>query len=242
MKKKVWSLLLALALCLSLLPAAAFAEDGDSESGGETASVASVTIGSETTEYSDIIAAFESVAYNNISATITLLDNVYLREDAQHASDATHLKTCALCLYNPHGAGVYENCVYDTYYGADETGHKKACVCHRTEDGAELTAHTPKYIPNADGKTHGYRCTDCGFVSGATAIDHSYENGVCSACGYACPHGDIDAEIGSATEGVCRVCGKRIYVARLVADEGKTVEYAETVAEALTRYKTAVPS
>lgn len=159
----------------------------------------------------------------------------------QHKSAEQHLKTCALCLYNPNGAGVYENCVYDTCYGADESGHKKACVCHRTKPGAAPVEHTPKYIPNADGKTHGYRCEVCDFVSDATAIDHSYVGGVCSACGYVCPHEDIDRTIGSATEGVCGACGERVYVARLVADEGKTVEYAATVAEALVRYKNGGP-
>ena len=64
---------------------------------------------------------------------------------------------------------------------------------------------------------------------------------MCSACGYVCPHEDIDRTIGSATEGVCGACGERVYVARLVADEGKTVEYAATVAEALVRYKNGGP-
>ena len=163
---------------------------------------------------------------------------------AQHASEEQHLKTCALCGYTPNGAGAYESCVYNTYYGADETGHKKACVCHRTEGGAELTAHTPDYIPNADGLTHGYRCTICDFVSDATEDKHSYADGVCSLCKYVCPHESIDAKIGSDTEGVCEICGKRIYAARLVVDEGKTyetVEYAETVREALERYRNGGP-
>ncbi len=73
MKKKVRSPLLALALCLSLLPAAAFAGDGDSESGGSAANVVSVTINGVTTEYSDIIEAFESVNYKNVNAAFELL-------------------------------------------------------------------------------------------------------------------------------------------------------------------------
>lgn len=162
---------------------------------------------------------------------------------AQHASAEQHLKTCKLCGYNPNGAGVYANCEYDTYFGQDESGHKQACVCHRTAPGAALTAHTPTYSPNADGATHTYRCTDCGFVSGKTE-GHRYTDGVCSVCGYDCPHESVDAEIGSETEGVCRVCGKRIYVARLVVNEGtsyKTVEYTETVREALERYENGGP-
>ena len=154
----------------------------------------------------------------------------------RHKSEEQHLKTCVLCGYNPNGAGVYENCVYKTYYGANESGHKKACVCHRTEPGAELVKHTPKYIPNADGKTHGYRCEVCDFVSDATAIPHSYVGGVCSACGYACPHEGVDRTIGSETEGICGVCGERVYEARLVRDNGKVVEHYATVGVALARY------
>ena len=69
-------------------------------------------------------------------------------------------------------------------------------------------------------------------------------NGVCSACKYVCPHEDIGAEIGSPTEGVCKVCNKRIYVARLVLNEGEyyeTVEYAQNVREALERHKNGGP-
>ncbi len=163
---------------------------------------------------------------------------------AQHTGAEQHMRTCELCGYNPHGVGGYEDCVYDTYYGGDESGHRKACVCNRTERGAALTKHTPDYIPNADGETHTYRCTVCRFVSDATAEQHTYVDGVCSACKYQCPHEDIDAVINSATEGVCKVCGKRIYVARLVVNEGEryeTVEYAETVREALERYKNGSP-
>ena len=163
---------------------------------------------------------------------------------AQHKSAAQHLKTCDLCGYNPNGAGKYENCVYDTFYGADESGHKSACVCNRTERGAALIAHTPDYIPNPHGKTHGYRCTVCDFVSDAATNQHTYVDGVCSACKYACPHESIDKTVGSDTEGVCDNCGKRIYVARLVLNEGtiyETVEYGENVKEALERYKNGGP-
>ena len=163
---------------------------------------------------------------------------------AQHASAAQHRKTCVLCLYNPNGAGNYENCVYDTFYGQDGTGHKAACVCHRTERGAALTDHTPDYIPNPDGKTHGYRCTVCDFVSDAATDQHVYENGVCTLCHFGCAHESIDKTVGSDTEGVCKVCGKRIYVARLVLNEGEyyeTVEYAQNVREALERHKNGGP-
>lgn len=161
---------------------------------------------------------------------------------AQHESAEQHLKTCELCGDNPNGAGIYEKCVYDTFYGEDESGHKKACVCDRTERGAALTAHTPDYTANKDGETHTYRCTDCGFVSGVTEKhDYSKCDGVCTLCGYACTHEAADKTVGSPIEGVCGNCGKQVYEARLVVDEGKTVEYVETVEEALVRYKNGGP-
>ena len=155
----------------------------------------------------------------------------------------THLRACVLCGYNENGAGSYEPCVYDSFSAQGEDGHRIACLCGRIQDGAVLTAHTPAYSPNGDGATHTYRCTDCGFVSGTTEA-HRYTDGVCGVCGYSCPHEDIDAVIDSATEGMCRVCGKRLYTARLVLNEGtiyETVEYGEDLKELLERYKNGSP-
>ncbi len=154
----------------------------------------------------------------------------------QHKSAEQHLRTCALCGYNESGAGGYENCVYDIFFGGDENGHKEACRCHRTKPGVETVAHTPDYIPNADGKTHGYRCAVCGFFSDGTANPHEYVDGACKFCKYQCPHEDTDKTVGSATEGVCRVCHERVCEARLVRDNGKVLEHYATVEEALARY------
>ena len=153
----------------------------------------------------------------------------------QKDGEEQHLKTCALCLYNPNGAGTYENCVYDTFSSQGEGGHKKACICGRIENGAALTVHTPSYSANTDGLTHSYRCKDCGFVSGE-AEKHSYTDGICSSCNYACPHEGADKTVGSDTEGLCADCGEQVYEARLVRDNGRVVEHYETVEEALAHY------
>ena len=154
---------------------------------------------------------------------------------AQHASAEQHMRTCALCLYNPNGAGNYEDCVYRTFSSQGESGHKAACICGRIKNGAVLTAHTPAYSANADGVTHSYRCTDCGYISGVTE-DHRYQNGVCTRCGFGCAHEDADKTVDSLTEGFCANCGKQVYEARLERDNGKVVEHYETVEEALARY------
>ena len=153
----------------------------------------------------------------------------------QKDGEEQHLKTCALCLYNPNGAGIYANCVYDTFSSQGEDGHKAACICGRIENGVALTAHTPTYSPNTDGRTHSYRCTDCGFVSGE-AENHSYVDSICSRCKYACPHEGADKTVGSDTEGLCADCGEQVYEARLVRDNGRVVEHYETVEEALAHY------
>ena len=154
---------------------------------------------------------------------------------AKDANAEKHLKTCALCLYNPNGAGIYENCGYDTFSSQGESGHKPACLCGRIQGGAVLKEHTPVYSPNTDGLTHSYRCTDCGFVSGE-AEKHSYADGICSSCNYACPHEGADKTVGSDTEGLCADCGEQVYEARLVRNNGKVVEHYETVEEALAHY------
>ena len=75
MKKRVLSILMALALCLTLLPASARAE--------ETAgNVAEVTAGSKTTQYTNIVAAF-TAAQAAESATVKLLENVTIPTDAE---------------------------------------------------------------------------------------------------------------------------------------------------------------
>ena len=75
MKKRVLSMLMALALCLTLLPASARAE--------ETAgNVAEVTAGSKTTQYTNIVAAF-TAAQAAESATVKLLENVTIPTDAE---------------------------------------------------------------------------------------------------------------------------------------------------------------
>ncbi|MFR1973687.1 MAG: hypothetical protein ACLS3F_03525 [Oscillospiraceae bacterium] len=67
MKKRILSCLMALALCLTLLPTAALAE-------GTAENVAEVTISDgTTTQHTDIVAAF-TAAQEAASATVKLLE------------------------------------------------------------------------------------------------------------------------------------------------------------------------
>ena len=74
MKKRVLSMFMALALCLTLLPTAALAE-------GTAENVAEVTISDgTTTQHTDIEAAF-TTAQAAESASVKLLKNVTLSKD-----------------------------------------------------------------------------------------------------------------------------------------------------------------
>ena len=74
MKKRILSCLMALALCLTLLPTAALAE-------GTAENVAEVTIDSTTTQYTGIVDAF-TAAQGAKSATVKLLENVTIPKTA----------------------------------------------------------------------------------------------------------------------------------------------------------------
>ena len=91
MKKRVLSMLMALALCLTLLPASARAE--------ETAgNVAEVTAGSKTTQYTNIVAAF-TAAQAAESATVKLLENVTITTDAEGYSYGIDLNSGNILLF-----------------------------------------------------------------------------------------------------------------------------------------------
>ena len=75
MKKRLLSAFMALALCLTLLPTAALAAETN---------VAEVTAGSTTTQYADIVAAFDA-AQLEASAAVKLLENVTIPKNAGYS-------------------------------------------------------------------------------------------------------------------------------------------------------------
>ena len=82
MKKRVLSMFMALALCLTLLPAPVWAEETENNIAAQanTANVAEVTINGSTTPYTDIDAAF-AAAQQAGSATVKLLADVTISHD-----------------------------------------------------------------------------------------------------------------------------------------------------------------
>ena len=82
MKKRVLSAFMALALCLTLLPAPAWAAETENNIAvqANTANVAEVTIDGKTTQYADIVAAFDA-AQEAESASVKLLTNVTISKE-----------------------------------------------------------------------------------------------------------------------------------------------------------------
>ena len=77
MKKRLLSAFMALALCLTLLPAPAWAAETENNIAvqANTANVAEVTIDGKTTQYADIVAAFDAAQLAE-SASVKLLTDV----------------------------------------------------------------------------------------------------------------------------------------------------------------------
>lgn len=86
MKKRLLSAFMALALCLTLLPTAALAEETENNIAvqANTANVAEVTIDGKTTQYTDIVAAFDA-AQLEASAAVKLLENVTIPKNAGYS-------------------------------------------------------------------------------------------------------------------------------------------------------------
>ena len=82
MKKRILSAFMALALCLTLLPAPAWAEETENNVAAQanTANVAEVTVNGNTTPYTDIDAAF-AAAQEADSATVKLLTDVTISKE-----------------------------------------------------------------------------------------------------------------------------------------------------------------
>ena len=93
MKKRVLSAFMALALCLTLLPASARADEAENNIAvqANTANVAEVTAGSTTAQYTNIVDAFDA-AQLKASATVKLLTDVTIPKNTDGYSYGVRLK------------------------------------------------------------------------------------------------------------------------------------------------------
>ena len=134
MKKRVLSMFMALALCLTLLPTAALAE--------ETAeNVAEVTIGSTTTQYTGIVDAF-TAAQGAESATVKLLKDVTIPTNADGHSFGIELTGGNITLdlngctiQTTGGASGFVQLEAVFYIEGSESGHSSLTVQNSTGGG-----------------------------------------------------------------------------------------------------------
>ena len=123
---------MALALCLTLLPASAWAAETENNIAvqANTANVAEVTIsGGTPTQYTDIVAAF-TAAQLAASATVKLLKNVTIPQNADSHSYGIRLKSGDITL-------DLNGCTIQTTGG--ESGFVPLYAVFYIEDGSSLT-------------------------------------------------------------------------------------------------------
>ena len=99
MKKRVLSMFMALALCLTLLPAPAWAEETENNIAAQanTANVAEVTIDGKTTQYANIVDAF-TAAQGAESAAVKLLTTVTIPKNERGDNFGIELKKGSITL------------------------------------------------------------------------------------------------------------------------------------------------
>ena len=131
MKKRLLSAFMALALCLTLLPTAAWAEEAENNIAvqANTANVAEVTIDGTPKQYTDIVAAFDA-AQLAASATVKLLKNVTIPQNADSHSYGIRLKSGDITLDQ-------NGCTIQTTGG--ESGFVPLYAVFYIEDGSSLT-------------------------------------------------------------------------------------------------------
>lgn len=122
---------MALALCLTLLPAPAWAEETENNIAvqANTANVAEVTIDGTPKQYTDIVAAFDA-AQLAASATVKLLKNVTIPQNADSHSYGIRLKSGDITL-------DLNGCTIQTTGG--ESGFVPLYAVFYIEDGSSLT-------------------------------------------------------------------------------------------------------
>lgn len=86
--------------------------------------------------------------------------------------------------------------------------------------------HTHKITVHSDTDGHWETCSECSYVSARESHDGHWEDGVCSVCGYECPHTD---ESGT----FCSVCG--LYLGNHACEDGKYLDYDSTSNQLVSR-------
>ena len=118
------------------------------------------------------------------------------------SGSAKHKKSCAQCGFNTSGLSQnLVDCTFDGtggYAPGDANGHYALCICGN-KVGSQIP-HDLKATCTDDGQFHTSKCKDCGYTpAGSGKEQHTYKDGKCTVCGYACPHKVVE-------NGKCTVC------------------------------------
>lgn len=94
---------------------------------------------------------------------------------------------------------------------------------HRVVDASAKTISTPtgSYVL-ADHEKHDWQAGKC--ACGREHTDHTWKDGVCTVCGFACPHNAGAAETGGVW--ACNTCGQTV-TAKVTAPGGAITYYAD---------------
>ena len=150
--------------------------------------------------------------------------------------ETQHKKSCDQCGFNVTASSPkLENCTVDKTKGyghGDANGHYALCICGNRV-GTQIEHDKNGYVLADNNTKHVSGCKACGYTSGEPE-NHTYKDGICTVCGYACPHADFDLTMGEhnvVTKVTCRYCGLTGFVAVL---DGKAYTAADTLKKAVT--------
>ena len=163
--------------------------------------------------------------------TLVLAYCEHLDPTYKPSGTAQHRKNCKDCGF----IGTAVNCAFDGtggYAPGDENGHYALCICGN-RGGTQIEHDKNGYVLTDNNTKHVSGCKACGYTSGKPE-NHTYKDGRCTVCDYACPHADFDLTMGEynvVTKVTCHYCGLTGFVAVL---DGKAYTAADTLEIAVT--------
>lgn len=119
-----------------------------------------------------------------------VVEDKYKKSDATCTAKAVYYYSCSVC--GARGDETFESGDPLEHTGGTATCTHKAVCTRCGESYGELNAGNHAGVEEwSDTATQHTRIWSCCHVTVTAATDHSFTNGVCSTCGYVCPHETI---------------------------------------------------